>query len=97
MSENLIFFLIGVFVCLLLLNVYFRLTVLKHYRYLTRHHVEFNARYLLDRDKMEKEVLPHYPRHRKEIEAFAKNIRRSVTLAAILILLIGAAAILLKW
>jgi hypothetical protein len=67
--------------------------VLKHYKYLVQNRVEFPARYILDKDKMEKEVLPMYPEHSYHINLFAQNIRNSVLLAAgflILIAILGA-------
>jgi hypothetical protein len=80
---------IGFFVALLFLNIYFRVKVLKHYKYLVQNKVEFTAKHILDKEKMEKEVLPRYPEHAFHINAFASNIRKSVTLAAGLLLLIG--------
>jgi hypothetical protein len=80
---------IGFFLVLLFLNIYFRVKVLKHYKYLVQNKVEFPAKYILDKDKMAKEVLPKYPEHAFHINAFSANIRKSVTLAAGLLLLIG--------
>jgi hypothetical protein len=80
---------IGFFAALLFLNIYFRVKVLKHYKYLIQNKVEFPAKYILDKDKMETEVLPKYPDHAFHINAFSSNIRKSVILAAGLLLLIG--------
>jgi hypothetical protein len=63
---------------------------MKHYKYLVQNRVEFPSKYILDKKKMEEEVLPHYPEHAFHINAFASHIRNSVTLAAGLLLLIAA-------
>jgi hypothetical protein len=80
---------VGIFAALLFLNIYFRIKVLKHYKYLVQHRVEFPAMYILDKKKMDELVIPNYPEHSFHINAFANNIRNSVILASGLILLIA--------
>ncbi len=83
------FFIIGFFLALLFLNIYFRVKVMKHYKYLVQNRIEFNAKHILDKNKMETEVLPKYPQHAHEINAFAGNIRNSVKIAAGILVLIS--------
>lgn len=79
---------IGLFVAMLFLNVYFRVKVLRTYRKLVENRVEFGAAHLFNRDKMEAEILPRYPHMRREIETFASHMRYSIRMATVLIALI---------
>ncbi len=87
---------IGLFLALLFLNIYFRVKVFKHYKYLVENKIEFKAKHILDKDKMESEVLPYYPEHAHEINAFAKHIRNSVMLAAGILLVISLLGVIIN-
>jgi hypothetical protein len=89
MYVTLFTIIVASFLALLFLNIYFRVKVLKHYKYLVQNRVEFPAKYILDKNKMETEVLPKYPEHGYHINLFAQNIRNSVVLAAGLLILIA--------
>ncbi|MBK7427156.1 MAG: hypothetical protein IPI60_09040 [Saprospiraceae bacterium] len=84
----LIFLVIGLFVAMLFLNVYFRVKVLKAYRFLIKNRVEFTVKEIFNKKKMEAEVYPKYPQYTKEIDSFARHIRYSVNMAIVLIFLI---------
>ncbi|MCB0579708.1 MAG: hypothetical protein KDD10_10420 [Phaeodactylibacter sp.] len=88
MFVLLISIVIGLFVAMLFLNVYFRVRVLRTYRKLVENRVEFGAAHLFNREKMEEEILPLYPHMRKEIEAFTSHMRYSIRMATVLIALI---------
>lgn len=79
---------IGLFVAMLFLNVYFRAKVLRVYGVLTRNKVEFDAAHIFNREKLEKEVLPRYPQFRNEIETFIRHMRYSISMATVLVALI---------
>ncbi|MBV6655362.1 MAG: hypothetical protein KI786_16455 [Mameliella sp.] len=79
---------IGLFVAMLFLNVYFRVKVLKSYRKLIKNRVEFGAAHLFNKEKMEAEIIPQYPHMREEIETFVNHIRYSMKMATVLIALI---------
>lgn len=86
---NLLFFLIiGIFVALLFLNIYFRVKVFKYYKYLVQNRIEFSMSHFFNEEKMQNEVFNRYPEHRHEIEQFVGLIRRSITMASILIVVI---------
>ncbi len=89
MRILLIVLVLGAFLCVLFLNFYFRIRVFKAYKYLVQNRVEFNTKDIFSNDKIE-EIVKKYPQHTKEIYAFMNNIRRSVQLASILIILITA-------
>ena len=79
---------IGLFVAMLFLNVYFRVKVLKTYRKLIKNRVEFGAAHLFNKEKMEAEIIPQYPHMREEIETFVNHIRYSMKMATELIALL---------
>ncbi len=89
MYNVLMYLIIGFFASLLFLNIYFRLKVFKHYKYLVQNRVEFEVKDIFDKEKMAKEVLPKYPQHAHVINAFTSNIKNSVLIAAGILILIS--------
>lgn len=79
---------IGLFLAMLFLNLYFRVKVLRSYRKLVQNRVEFGAAHLFNKEKMEAEVMPKYPHMRGEIETFTSHLRYSMKMATVLIALI---------
>ncbi len=79
---------IGLFIAMLFLNVYFRIKVLKSYKVLVQNKVEFGASHLFNRKKMESEIYPKYPKMKNEIETFVNHLRYSIHMATVLIALI---------
>lgn len=88
MYVLLISLVIGLFVAMLFLNVYFRVKVIRSYRTLLRNKVEFGAVHVFNKRKLEEEVLPYYPEFRTEIETFVNHLRYSTRMATVLLLLI---------
>jgi hypothetical protein len=56
---------VGLFVAMLFLNLYFRVRVLRVYKKLVENRVEFGAAHLFNAQKMEEEILPRYPEQRE--------------------------------
>lgn len=79
---------IGLFVAMLFLNVYFRVKVLKSYKTLVQNEVQFTARHVFSDEKMNAEVLPKYPHLKTEIQTFARHLRYSIKMATVLLALI---------
>lgn len=88
MYVLLISIVIGLFVAMLFLNLYFRAKVIRSYRVLVQNDVEFDARHVFNKSLMQKEVIPHYPHLRTEIETFASHLRYSIRMATVLLALI---------
>ena len=88
---------IGLFVAMLFVNIYFRAKVLRAYGILERNKVEFGAAHLFNRKKMEAEILPRYPNLQKEILTFVDYIHKSIRMASVLIALITAFGAILMW
>ncbi len=97
MHILLISIVIGLFVAMLFLNVYFRAKVLKIYGVLVRNKVEFGAAHIFNRQKLEEEILPRYPQFRSEIETFIRHMRYSIRMATVLLALITAFGAILMY
>lgn len=79
---------IGMFIGLFLINIYFRARVMKAYKYLIKNNIQFSARDVLSRSKLEHAILPQYPSHRSEIINFVALMKRSLMLSLGVIVLI---------
>ena len=88
---------IGLFVAMLFVNLYFRAKVLKVYGVLVRNRVQFGAAHIFNRQKLEEEILPQYPKFRNEIESFVRHIRYSIRMATVLLVLITAFGAILMY
>ncbi len=88
MQQSLLFLIMAVFAAMLILNFYFRVKVLRAYKKLLQHGVEFDSSHFLSKQKMEKEIYPKYPHLKKDIAAFVQHIQYSVKMATVLIALI---------
>ncbi len=88
MFVLLISLVIGMFVAMLFLNVYFRVRVLKVYKILVQNEVQFDARHLFNKTKMDADIIPKYPKQKENIELFVRHIRYSIRMATVLIFLI---------
>lgn len=96
MGYFLVYLVIGLFVGLLFIQLYFRLRVLKIYRRLVKNEVQFDTSHILNKRKMEEEVLPRYPQHKEDILKFVKEMKFSIQIASLLIILIMIAGLLLR-
>lgn len=97
MKNLLLALCMGGFGAIVFLNVYFRLKVLKSYRYLMKHRVEFGRVHIFNRERLEKEVLQRYPEHRPVILRFINNMRFSINMATVLTTIITIFAAILMF
>lgn len=97
METLLISIVIGLFVVMLFVNLYFRAKVLKVYGVLVRNKVEFGAAHIFNRQKLEEEILPRYPKFRNEIESFVRHMQYSIKMASVLLALITAFGAILMY
>ncbi len=88
MYYLLISLVIGLFVAMLFVNIYFRMKVLKSYRRLIQNRVDFSPKHVINRQKLEEEIIPKYPQHRDDIYDFVHHIHYSLRMATVLIALI---------
>ena len=96
MGYFLVYLVISLFVGLLFIQLYFRLRVLKIYRRLVQNEVQFDTGHIMSKKKMEEEILPRYPEHRDDILRFVKEMRFSLQIASLLIVLIMIAGLILR-
>lgn len=88
MFVLLISLVIGLFVAMLFLNVYFRVRVLKVYKILVQNEVQFGAKHIFNKEKMQTDILPKYPAQKDNIELFVRHLQYSIRMATVLIALI---------
>lgn len=79
---------VGLFVAMLFLNIYFRFKVFKAYKVLVQNKVDFGAVHVFNRQRREAEIWPRYPKMRQEIESFSNHLRYSIRMATVLVALI---------
>lgn len=96
MGYVLVYLVIGLFVGLLFLQLYFRLRVLKVYKKLVQNEVQFETSHIFNKNKMEEEVLSKYPEHKEDILKFVHEMKFSIQIASLLIILIMIAGFLLR-
>lgn len=87
---------VGFFIALFFLNFYFRAKILKVYKVLVNNRIEFSAKHIFNKEKMESEVLSRYPAFRNEILSFSNHIKKSIVIAATLVFAIVIAGFILK-
>ncbi len=67
-----------------LLNLYFRLKVVRSYHNLSRNRVQFVSSAIFSKTKMQ-EVITEYPEHETDLLRFSKFLRYSVLMASVFI------------
>ncbi len=88
METILIFLVIGLFVAMLFLNIYFRVKVLQDYRTLSSNKIDFSAKHIFEKGKMKEEIVPKHPEFEVELLRFSSHLRYSIRMATVLIILI---------
>lgn len=96
MADLVFFLIIGIFLALLFLNIYFRVKVLKIYKVLVQNKIEFDSTHIFNSKKMEREVLTKYPKFTREILGFTSHIKKSILIAIILVALITIMGFIIK-
>lgn len=96
--ELLLKILIGtLFLGLLVMNFYFRRKVTKSYRVLVKNNVEFGSKHILNRKKLEEEILPNYPDQKDDILQFVNLLNQSIRIGFVLVVLITLIGGVLLW
>ena len=89
MYVTLVVIIISLVLALLAVNVYFRMRVFKYYKTLVRSEVEFDLSHILNRDKLENEVIPKYPESSDDIRTFIHHLKLSFRIGMVLFILIS--------
>ncbi len=88
---------IVLFLAMLFVNLYFRAKVMRAYRVLVQSEVDFSAGQILNRQRMEEEIVPAYPEQAQAIRDFSNYLRRSIRMGTVLMLLITCFGAILMW
>ena len=96
MQTALLVAIAAAFVGMLGVNVYFRAQVLRAYRELVRAGVEFDGRDMLTAERIEA-LVRRYPQQEDALRRFTGGIRRSMSMASALIVLIALLGATLMW
>ncbi len=96
MDKSITYTIVGIFLVFLILQFYFRVRVLKIYKRLIKNKVQFGSKHILNKKKMEKEILSRYPEHKEDILKFVQEMRFSLQIASLLIVLIFIAGYILR-
>ncbi len=97
MNIFLLVFVIGLVIALIFLNIYFRMKIIKDYKYLVKNKIEFTTGHIFNKSKMEEEIIPRYPKHADRIRLFSDHIRYSLKWALGIILVLTILGICLKF
>ena len=79
---------VGLFIAMLFVNVYFRVRVFKVYKILVQNEVQFGAKHIFNKEKMQADIIPKYPNQKENIEIFVRHMQYSIRMATVLIVLI---------
>lgn len=96
MVDIITFLIIGIFLALLFLNIYFRVKVFKVYKVLVQNKIEFDSSHIFSKEKMQNQIINKYPGFSNEIFSFTGHIKKSLIIAVILVILITVMGIILK-
>ncbi len=88
---------IVLFLAMLFVNLYFRAKVMRAYRVLVQSEVDFSAGQILNRQRMEEEIVPAYPEQAQAIRDFSNYLGRSIRMGTVLMLLITCFGAILMW
>ena len=88
---------IGLFLAMLFVNLYFRARVLRAYKVLVRDGVDFTAAQIFSKQRVEEEIIPNYPGSAAAIRDFSNYLQRSIRMATVLLFLITVFGGVLMW
>ncbi|MBK7371884.1 MAG: hypothetical protein IPL56_03135 [Saprospiraceae bacterium] len=88
MEKTLMYLIIVLFALLLLVNIFFRIKVIKSLKVLRESNIQFDAAMVFDKDKLKSFIAAQPPTNGKAISDFSKYLRSSITMAVLLIALI---------
>lgn len=88
---------VGLFVFLLFLNVYFRIKVMRAYKELVQARVDFTAKQIFSSKLIESELVPRYPAQADQIRTFSRYLIGSIRMGTALLALITIFGGILMW
>lgn len=97
MAHIFIYFIAGLFLSLLFLNLFFRWKVIKVYKNLIKNKVEFDSVDIFRSQKKMAAIYQKYPNNKQDIMDFMFYIRLSVGMAVSIIVLITLLGLILHY
>ncbi|MBK8546445.1 MAG: hypothetical protein IPL63_03385 [Saprospiraceae bacterium] len=97
MTQVLIYFIAGLFLALLFLNIFFRLKVIRVYKNMIKHRVEVNSVVIFEPESRMKDVFLKFPGSVADIKSFIYYIRLSVGIAVLIVLCITLLGLVLHF
>jgi|SRR5690606_28595746 len=97
MTQLFVYFIAGLFLALLFVNLFFRWKVIKVYKVLVQNRVEFDAMDVFKSGQKMEPVYKKFPRHKKDISDFIRYIRFSVGMAVLIVVLITLLGLVLHY
>ncbi len=88
MERTLMYLILFLFILMLFVNIYFRIKVIRAFRVLRDNRIQFDSALVFQNERLEHEVISRHPAHARYIRDFAHYLRRSISMAIILIALI---------
>ena len=85
MEDSILYIIIALFVSMLILNLYFRLKVMRAYRDMVKAGIEIRARDLLNSQTLETQIIPANKEHEKEIRTFVKHLKNGFKMTSVLL------------
>ncbi len=85
MENTLLYIVFALFGAMLILNVYFRLKVMRSYRKMVQAGVEARARDLMVKETLETKIIPTYPEHEDVIREFVAHLRNGFRMTSVLL------------
>ncbi len=87
MFKYLMIVVISIFVVLLVINLFFRIKILRIYHRLVAGEVDFPPSYILNKEKLQNEIVPKYPLYEKEIMGLHKVLKTSLGVAFVVFII----------
>ncbi len=97
MYYFLVSIIVGLVIASLFVNVYFRVKVMKAYKKLVQANVDFGTVHIFNKKRLEKEVLPRYPKSKEDILTFVNHIQYSIKMGTFIVFLITAFGMVLMY
>lgn len=97
MTQIFVYFIAGLFLALLFVNLFFRWKVIKVYKKLVQNRVQFDAMDVFKSSRTMEPVYQKFPNQKNDIADFIRYIRFSVGIAILIVVLITLLGLVLHY
>ena len=85
MENTLLYVVLALFGAMLILNIYFRMNVMRSYRNMVRAGVQATPKELLTKSLLEGKIIPAYKESETEIRTFVKHLKNGFRMTSVLL------------